>query len=104
MGTRPGPVPPGPAVSTAAGSDRGHLHLGLPASFGVDPGGGWDERWIEPVQGTLFLMPAYMFHGTSPLGEDDERISIAFDVIPTEVAPRRSPMPRGGAGADRGGR
>lgn len=69
------------------GGGAGWLRLGPPPWMGVAPDGGWDERWIEPAQGTLLLFPAYVFHGTTPLGADQERISIAFDVVPTGVTP-----------------
>jgi hypothetical protein len=76
-----------PAVSEEPGSRRGWLRLGLPEAYRLDPSGGWDELLIEPKRGTLFLMPAYFLHGTSPMGTDDERISIAFDIVPTDLAP-----------------
>jgi hypothetical protein len=31
-------------------------------------------------------MPAYFYHGTQPMGVDEERICIAFDVVPRELA------------------
>jgi hypothetical protein len=31
-------------------------------------------------------MPGYFFHGTHPMGVDEERICIAFDVVPVELA------------------
>jgi hypothetical protein len=31
-------------------------------------------------------MPAYFFHHTLPMGVDEERICVAFDVIPTDNA------------------
>jgi hypothetical protein len=81
-----------PAISTESGSRLGWLRLGLPEDYGLDPAGGWEERMLEPKQGMLLLMPAYFLHGTGPMGRDDERISVAFDVVPTEIAaasPRR---------------
>jgi Putative 2OG-Fe(II) oxygenase len=40
---------------------------------------------IAPEPGTLVLMPAYFYHDPSPIGVDQERICIAFDVVPTEL-------------------
>jgi len=81
-----------PAVSTELGSHRGWLRFGLPEAYGLDPNGGWDERRVEPILGSLLMTPGYFLHGISPMGGDDERISIAFDIVPSEIAagsPRR---------------
>jgi hypothetical protein len=43
---------------------------------------GWGERWVEPKPGTLVLMPGYFFHGTSPMRVDENRVCVAFDVVP----------------------
>ena len=78
-----------PAVSREAGGRRGWLRLGLPAEYGLDPNGGWEQRMFEPERGRLLLMPAYFLHGTSPIGpleNDEERISVAFDIVPGEIA------------------
>jgi len=78
-----------PAASRDADNRRGWLRLGLPAEYGLDPSGGWDERMFEPERGRLLLMPGYFLHGTSPMGplaDGDERISMAFDVVPAEIA------------------
>jgi hypothetical protein len=78
-----------PAASRDIDSRRGWLRLGLPAEYGLDPSGGWDERMLEPESGRLLLMPGYFLHGTSPIGPlagGDERISMAFDVVPAEIA------------------
>ncbi len=39
------------------------------------------ERFVEPEVGQLILFPSYMWHGTVPF-EGQERLSMAFDVIP----------------------
>lgn len=39
-------------------------------------------RLIQPEEGMLLLFPAYVFHRTIPFEGADERISIAFDVLP----------------------
>lgn len=79
-----------PAVSEEPGSRRGWLGLGVPEDYGLGPDSGWDERLVEPKRGTLLLMPAYFLHGTTPTGSEDERISVAFDIVPsTAFGPRR---------------
>jgi hypothetical protein len=75
-----------PAVSLTPGSQRGWLRLGLPDEYGLDPDCGWGDCLFEPTRGTLLLMPGYFLHGTSPMGADEERISIAFDIVPSDIA------------------
>jgi len=75
-----------PDISKAPGSRRGWLRLGLPDAYGLDPARGWGERLLEPKRGSLLLMPGYFLHGTSPMGGDEERISIAFDIVPADIA------------------
>lgn len=40
-----------------------------------------DKLRIEPVEGNLLLWPSYLPHGVEPNDHDEERISIAFNVI-----------------------
>ena len=72
-----------PPSSREPGSRKGWLTVGPPD--GVPEGGPWDTRSIEPEPGNLVLMPGYFYHGTRPMGVDEERICIAFDVVPTEL-------------------
>jgi len=39
-----------------------------------------ENKLIEPEEGKLVLFPSYYFHQTIPYDDDNERISIAFDV------------------------
>ena len=76
-----------PPVSRDAASRRGWLEVGPPEElYGVSTAHGWGARTIEPEPGRLALMPGYFFHGTHPMGVDEERICIAFDVMPVELA------------------
>ncbi|HEY5279870.1 MAG TPA: putative 2OG-Fe(II) oxygenase [Pseudolabrys sp.] len=75
-----------PPVSRAPGSRRGWLRVGAPVGYGVGPDQGWDERLVAPAPGSLVLMPGYFFHDTQPMEVDEERICIAFDVVPAELA------------------
>jgi hypothetical protein len=76
-----------PPVSRDAASRRGWLEVGPPEErYGVSAEHGWAARTIEPEPGRLVLMPGYFFHGTHPMGVDEERICIAFDVMPVELA------------------
>lgn len=64
--------------------ERGWLRVGPPARHGIEAA--WQEKLVPPRAGQLVLMPGYFFHETRPLGADEERISIAFDVVPAELA------------------
>jgi Putative 2OG-Fe(II) oxygenase len=76
-----------PPVSRDAASRRGWLEVGPPeVLYGVSTAHGWGERTIEPEPGRVVLMPGYFFHGTHPMGVDEERICIAFDMMPIELA------------------
>jgi hypothetical protein len=75
-----------PAVSRAPNSRRGWLEVGPPEMYGVSTAHGWEARAIAPEPGRLVLMPGYFFHGTHPMGVNEERICIAFDVMPVELA------------------
>jgi hypothetical protein len=75
-----------PPVSREPGSRRGWLSVGPPELDRADKAAlpGWEERFVEPEPGNLVLMPSYFFHRTHPMGVDEERICVAFDVTPTE--------------------
>lgn len=76
-----------PPVSRDADRRCGWLEVGPPEElYGVSTAHGWGARTIEPEPGCLVLMPGYFFHGTHPMGVDQERICIAVDVVPVELA------------------
>ena len=76
-----------PQVSHDADRRCGWLEVGAPEElYGVSTADGWAARTIEPEPGRVVLMPGYFFHGTHPMGVDEERICIAFDVVPVELA------------------
>jgi hypothetical protein len=75
-----------PAIAREPGSRRGWLHLGPPEHRGVSTRQGWAEHLIAPKPGRLVLMPGYFYHHTLPMGVDEERICVAFDVVPSEIA------------------
>jgi tetratricopeptide (TPR) repeat protein len=51
------------------------------------------EHFVQPVVGHLALFPSYFWHGTVPFQSADDRLTIAFDVVPGLVDP--SAMARG---------
>jgi hypothetical protein len=73
-----------PPVSREPGTNRGWLTVGPPEGDQASPVAlpGWESRLVEPEPGTLVLMPGYFFHRTRPMDVDQERICVAFDVVP----------------------
>ncbi len=51
--------------------------------------GGHDqpEHFVQPVVGQLVLFPSYFWHGTVPFESQDDRLTIAFDVVPGDTEP-----------------
>ena len=45
------------------------------------------EHFVKPVVGHLALFPSYFWHGTVPFESSDDRLTIAFDVVPGLVDP-----------------
>lgn len=58
----------------------GWLHFGRPPYPvpGIGPTG-----WVQPENGRLALFPSYQWHGVEPFPGQGERMTIAFDVVPT---------------------
>lgn len=79
-----------PEISREKNSHRGWLRVGPPAEYGISEDDGWPTRMVAPEPGTLVLMPAYFYHDTSPMGVDQERICIAFDIIPSDLGRTKS--------------
>jgi tetratricopeptide (TPR) repeat protein len=72
------------------------LHLELPSAVRTAPEG-WlkfgepgiptapsapADCYVKPQVGQLVLFPSYMWHGTEPFSGDQDRLTIAFDVVP----------------------
>jgi hypothetical protein len=75
-----------PDVSRAAGSHRGWLRIGPPPALDNSISNNWKCRLIEPAPGSFVLMPGYFWHDTEPMGIDQERICVAFEIQPLELA------------------
>ena len=71
------------AVSTATGGNDGWIEFGRP-----HPGLGAVAEpaitRVRPEEGRLVLFPSFFYHCTVPFTSDENRISIAFDVIPCD--------------------
>ncbi len=40
------------------------------------------EHFVQPELGRVVLFPSYMWHGTVPFGGDQDRLTVAFDIVP----------------------
>ena len=70
-----------PGIIDAAEADKsGWIEFGEPPEDFV-----CDRRpeveIFKPEEGQMFLFPSYFYHRTIPFDSDEERVSIAFDVI-----------------------
>jgi hypothetical protein len=41
------------------------------------------EAYVTPTIGQLALFPSYLWHGTVPFTDEAERLTVAFDIVPT---------------------
>lgn len=62
-------------------SDAGWISFGTPG-YGLPAPPGLETRTLKPVTGSMFMFPSYLWHHTVPLETGDERVSIAFDIVP----------------------
>ncbi len=63
------------------GDHSGWLRLGKPAIPTLPPLEA--EHYVRPEPGLLVLFPAYMWHGVEPFTSRADRLSVAFDVVPS---------------------
>jgi tetratricopeptide (TPR) repeat protein len=71
-----------PAAVSQAKDGRGCIEFGPPGSVAQDmPGLAPAGRYV-PHEGLLLLAPSHYQHRTIPSGVDEQRISIAFDLVP----------------------
>ena len=68
-------------VRDGAAGQAGWFELGRPPDR-LAGGGAPLVRRIQPKEGRLILFPGYFFHATIPFAAPQQRISIAFDVMP----------------------
>jgi uncharacterized protein (TIGR02466 family) len=61
---------------------QGWLEFGA-SGYGLPDHDG-PTRLVPPQEGNVVLFPSYFFHRTLPFKSDTKRISIAFDLIPTD--------------------
>jgi tetratricopeptide (TPR) repeat protein len=66
--------------------DEGVLSFGKP---GLLTAPALDAEFsVRPEAGMLVLFPSYFWHGTLPFQSDQPRLTVAFDAVPNEKAPR----------------
>lgn len=73
-----------PGAVRAGAGQEGWLQFGEPA-VPTRPHLPAEHR-IRPEPGRLALFPSYMWHGTTPFGGTEPRLTFAFDVVPAERA------------------
>lgn len=69
-----------PPEVSESGDYGGGIKFGEP-DIDIGPYG-TARRIIQPQTGQLVLFPSYMWHGTTPFASEQERMTVAFDVIP----------------------
>ncbi|MEM5517833.1 putative 2OG-Fe(II) oxygenase [Henriciella sp. AS95] len=69
-----------PSVKAGSNTRDGWLTFGDPR-FPVP--GLQAEHFVKPEEGKLALFPSYMWHGVQPFQDEAERITIAFDLVPS---------------------
>ncbi|MGZ8312221.1 MAG: 2OG-Fe(II) oxygenase family protein [Allosphingosinicella sp.] len=73
-----------PSAVSASGDGRGCIEFGPPSRLAETMPGIAPIRRYLPREGMLLLAPSHFQHRTIPSGVDEDRISIAFDVVPDD--------------------
>ncbi len=69
--------------------DEGAFAIGL---LPEELGGGGTARTVRPRAGRMILFPSFLWHGTLPFTGTQDRVSLAFDMVPAGVGrPHRLP-------------
>jgi uncharacterized protein (TIGR02466 family) len=71
-----------PDLVATTTTQQGWIKFGPPPPNRLTRDMDWEHRWIKPEAGRILLFPSYIYHATVPTTADDDRLSIAFDVIP----------------------
>ena len=72
-----------PAGLDAAPGPAGHFALGLPPGLpGSQAASQFGEQTLLPAAGELILFPSHAYHHTYPHSMAQQRVCIAFDIIP----------------------
>jgi tetratricopeptide (TPR) repeat protein len=68
-----------------AGDNSGCLEFGPPEALSHIPESVWPRFLVRPVPGLLVLFPGYLPHWTVPNTVDENRMVLAFDVMPSHA-------------------
>jgi len=71
------------ARPTKEGNDDGDLLFSLHGSNYPSDGKSYTTAKVEIEKGTMVLFPSSLFHATIPFNANQQRITLAFDIIPT---------------------
>lgn len=75
-------LPPSVLAQSEAGNAAGCIQFGQPPlelGLNLPP-----RRVIRPEAGKLAVFPSYMWHGTVPFEDTQPRLTIAFDMVPSQ--------------------
>jgi uncharacterized protein (TIGR02466 family) len=73
-------------TQSASGSQAGWLVFGEPSS-GFHSKADHPTHSLAPEEGLLVLFPSYFHHRTEPFAGSPARISLAFDLVPSDMLP-----------------
>ena len=79
-------------VKRSGTGDAGCIRFGEPEA-GTEPAAvaaGWQTLSVRPEDGLIVLFPSYFWHRTIPFESEEDRICVAFDVLPGLGEPARS--------------
>ena len=78
-------LPPSVTEQASESSNAGYIKFGQPPqelNLNLPP-----RRLLRPEPGKLALFPSYLWHGTVPFVDDAARLTVAFDMIPSQDSP-----------------
>ncbi len=64
-------------------SGNGWLVFGRPDISGVEMP---EDFAVKPKEGNIAFFPSYMWHGTNPIVTDEQRLTVAFDIVPDKTS------------------
>lgn len=62
---------------------NGWLVFGRPDISGVEMP---EDFAVKPKEGNIAFFPSYMWHGTNPIVTDEQRLTVAFDIVPDKTS------------------
>ena len=70
---------------TGADDKSGCLEFGPPLDLAHISESIWPHYLVRPAPGLMVLFPGYLSHWTVPNKVDEDRIVLAFDVVPSKA-------------------